>query len=166
MFKKVIIALAIAVAVPFVAAAQKFGTVDVNTIFSAMPETTTAQTQMTEASKKYEDEFKKLQEEVDKKLQEFQGLAQDTPESIKERRMQEVQELSMKADRFRQTASEDLQRQQQQLMAPIEQKIMDAIKAVGQEGSYTFIFQAGLPAYAGSDVTDVTAQVKSKLGLK
>ena len=54
----------------------------------------------------------------------------------------------------------------QQLMAPIEQKVTDAIKAVGQEGSYTFIFQDGMALFAGSTVEDVTPAVKAKLGLK
>jgi outer membrane protein len=77
-----------------------------------------------------------------------------------------VQELDQKAQRFRQTAADDLQKQQQQLMAPIQQKIVDAIKAVGQEGSYTFIFEDGASVYQGSDVVDVTSAVKTKLGIK
>ena len=166
MFKKILTVVAVALALPVIAAAQKFGTVDVNAIFTAMPETTAAQTQLQEANKKYEDEFKKLQEEVDKKYQEFQALPEGTPESIKERRMQEIQELAQKIDTFRNTASQDLQRQQEQLMAPIQQKIVEAIKTVGQEGNYTFILENGVPAYSGTDVTDVTAAVKAKLGIK
>ena len=166
MFKKIIIVMAVALALPVVAAAQKFGVVDVNTVFTAMPETTAAQNQLQEASKKYDEEYKKLQEEVDKKYQEYQGLAADTPESIKERRMQEIQELAQKIDAFRNTAAGDLERQQQQLMAPIQQKLVDAIKAVGQEGGYTFIFENAVPVYQGSEVTDVTSAVKGKLGIK
>lgn len=165
MFKKIVLALAVALAIPAVAAAQKLGTVDTQSVFQDMPETAAAQTQLTEASKKYEDEFKKLQEEVDKKYQEFQALAPDTPDAIKERRMQEVQEFAQKADRFRQTATEDLQRQQNQLMAPIQQKITDAIKAVGQEGGYVMILPVEVPIYVGTGADDVTAAVRTKLGL-
>lgn len=166
MLKKIIIALAIAVALPVMAQAQKFGIVDAQQILNAMPEFTAMQTQLSEASKKYEEEFKKANEEVDKKYAEYQALAEDTPASIKERRLQDVQELAMKAQRFQQTANEDLQRQQQQLIAPIEQKLLDAIKAVGQEGSYTFIFQEGSAPFVGADVKNVTADVKAKLGIK
>lgn len=165
MFKKVILVLALAIALPVAINAQKFGVVDVNTIFTAMPDFTAMQNQVTEASKKYEDEFKKLQEEFDKKFAEYQALGQDAPQSIKERRESELQELGQKIDQFRNTAQQDLQRQQQTLMAPIEQKIMDAIKAVGQEGAYTFIFQDGQAAYQGNDVVNVTDAVKKKLGL-
>ena len=81
MFKKFVLALAVALAIPAVAAAQKLGTVDTQSVFQDMPETAAAQTQLNEASKKYEDEFKKLQEEVDKKYQELQALAADTPDA-------------------------------------------------------------------------------------
>ena len=170
MIKKLL--LAIAVALPMCAAAQtpKFGIVEVEPIFQSLPETTAAQNQITEASKKYEDEFAKLQEEFNKKYTEFQNLTKDTttPESIKERRMQEIQDRAAKVDQFRQTASQDLQRQHEQLMAPIEQKLRDAIKAVGQEGGFTFVFPSdpGLILYQGNDVTDVTPLVKTKLGIK
>lgn len=166
MFKKIVIALAIAVAFPIVASAQKFGTVDAQSLFAAMPETTAAESQLAESSKKYEEEYKKLQEEVDKKYQEFQGLEKTTPDAIKERRMQEIQELAQKADRFRQTASEELQRQQQQLMAPIQQKMVEAIKSVGTEGGFTFIFPVEAALFAGSDVVDATPLVRAKLGIK
>ncbi|MDO5395685.1 MAG: OmpH family outer membrane protein, partial [Bacteroidales bacterium] len=73
---------------------------------------------------------------------------------------------AQKVQAFNNTASQDLDKQQQQLMAPIQQKLVDAIKAVGQEGGYTFIFESALPAYIGGDVTDVTATVKGKLGIK
>ncbi len=166
MLKKVLAVMAVALLLPAIAAAQKFGTIDVNAIFTAMPETTAAQTQLQEVSKKYEAEYKKLEEEVNKKVQEFQALAADTPQSIKDRRQQEIQELAQKVETFQNTASQDIQRQQQQLMAPIQQKITDAIKAVGQEGSYTFIFENGMAAFQGADVVDVTPAVKAKLGLK
>ena len=166
MLKKVLAVMAVALLLPAIAAAQKFGTIDVNAIFTAMPETTAAQTQLQEVSKKYEAEYKKLEEEVNKKVQEVQALAADTPQSIKDRRQQEIQELAQKVETFQNTASQDIQRQQQQLMAPIQQKITDAIKAVGQEGSYTFIFENGMAAFQGADVVDVTPAVKAKLGLK
>ena len=166
MLKKILAVMAVALLLPAIAAAQKFGTIDVNAIFTAMPETTAAQTQLQEVSTQYEAEYKKLEEEVNKKVQEFQALAADTPQSIKDRRQQEIQELAQKVETFQNTASQDIQRQQQQLMAPIQQKITDAIKAVGQEGSYTFIFENGMAAFQGADVVDVTPAVKAKLGLK
>ena len=167
MFKKII--LAILVALPLSAAAQKFGVVDVQDVFTAMPQTAEMQKQIEESSKKYETEFLKLQEEINKLYSDFQTIQNDpaTPDAIKERRMQEIQERAASVEKFRQTATQDLERQQAQLMAPIQQSINDAISAVGKEGSFTFIFpnEPAMLLYQGADVVNVTALVKTKLGL-
>ena len=52
---------------------------------------------------------------------------------------------------------------------PIYKKIDDAIKAVGQEGGYVYIFdlnRTDIPFVNESLSTDVTPIVKGKLGLK
>ena len=72
---------------------------------------------------------------MEKKFGEYQALAADTPESIKERRMQEIQELDQKMQQFRATVSQDLSRQQETLMAPIQEKVRQAINTVGKENS-------------------------------
>ena len=48
---------------------------------------------------------------------------------------------------------------------PIQQKLFDAVKAVGAEGDFTFIFPNGQALYQGASVVDVTDMVKAKLGL-
>lgn len=165
MIKKLFLVLLIAL--PISVFAQKFGVVDEQAIFDSLPDVKNVQTQIEEASKTYETELQKLTEEFNKKMTEFQALQQDTttPESIKERRMQELQELDQKMQQFRNTAMQDLQRQQQQLMMPIQQKVIDAIKAVGQEGGYTLILPISIPYYQGVGVEDATPAVKAKLGI-
>ena len=121
---------------------------------------------MASASKKYEEEFKKLQEQMEKNYAEFQALAADTPESIKERRMQDIQDLDQKMQQFHATATQDIQRQQETLLAPIQEKVRQALNAVGKENNMTFIFENVMPVYTGTDVTDVTPMVRTKLGLK
>ena len=161
--------LAIMIAFPMSLFAQKFGVINTNELMTSLPEMKSVQEQMEAATKKYEDEFQKLQEEVNKLYADFQNIQNDTetPQSIKERRMQEIQDKAAKVDQFRNTASQDLQRLQETLMTPIQNKMTDAIKTVGTEGSFTFILpkDPGLLLYTGTDVVDVTDQIKSKLGL-
>ncbi len=152
MFKKIL--LAVAVALPLSAMAQKFGVVDIEAVFTAMPEYTAMQTQ--------------LQEEVNKLYADYQTLEKDasTPDAIKERRLQEVQDRYAKVQQFRETAQQDISRQEQQLSTPIQQKLTDAIKAVGAEGGFSFIMpKDGLLLYQGNDVVDVTPQIRTKLGI-
>ncbi len=164
MIKKLL--LAIMIALPMSVFGQKFGVINTQELMESMPEIKTVNEQIQAASKKYEDEFAKLQEEFSKKFDEFQKLEESTPQTIKDRRMQEMQELENKINQFRPTASQDLSRQQQQLMAPIQENVMKAIQSVGAEGGYTFIFENVMPLYTGTDVTDITSLVKTRLGVK
>lgn len=167
MLKKIVFALLMVL--PLSVFAQKFGTVDSQAVVTAMPEMAAANQQIAEASKKYEAEYQKLTEEVNKLVADFQSVQDDpnTPDTIKQRRMQEIQERGQKIEQFRATASEDLNRQNEQLIAPIVNKFNEAVKAVGAEGNFTLIlpYEQGFILYQGADVVDVTPLVKAKLGL-
>ena len=163
MFKKLL--LAIMIALPLSVFAQKFAVINTNTLISALPEVKSVNEQLESANAKYQEEFTKLQSEFQKKFEEFQALDASTPQSIKDRRIQEVQELENKINQFRETASQDLNRQQQQLMAPIQEKVLKAIQSIGQEGGYTFVFENMVPLYTGADVKDITDEVKARLGV-
>lgn len=164
MIKKLLLALAIIL--PSCAFAQaKFGVVDAQAVMELMPEFKSAQDQIATISKQYEDEYGKLTEAINTKVQEFQALAEDTPVAIRERRQQEVQELDQRIQAFQQRAQQDLARKQQELVAPIQEKLVNAIKAVGSEEGFTMIYPDGVAIYVGNDVIDVTPAVKTKLGL-
>ena len=168
MFKKLVIVLLCAMPLS-VFAQYKFGTINTQEVFALMPEKATAEKTLQDLAKKYEDEFVKMREEFNKKYKEF--MAQDSlPENIKARRMQEVQELQQRIQNFQEVAQGDIEKQQHQLFAPIEKKLTDAIKSVGTEQKFTYIFDLASPMpvilYHGAPSEDVTAAVKTKLGLK
>ena len=167
MLKKILLALV--VALPLGAMAQKFVTVDLQALYSAMPETAAMDNQLKETSQQYENEYAKLQEEVNKLYADYQTIAKDNTvlDTIKERHIQEIQERGQKVEQFRNKAMQDLQQLQEQLMAPIQQKLNDAVKAVGVENGFTFIFPNDpmLVLYQGTDVVDATPLVKTKLGI-
>ncbi len=167
MIKKFLIAVAIAV--PMLASAQtaKFGTINAEEVFAVMPESKTAQDEIAAASKQYEDEYAKLNAEMQKKFTEYQALQNDasTPQSIKDRRLQEMQDLDQKAQQFAETAKMDLQRKQQQLMQPIQEKLIKAIQEVGANNGFTMIFPAGVAYFTSTEVVDITPLVKTHLGI-
>ena len=91
------------------------------------------------------------------------------PKNIQERRQKELQELNEKGMQFQADAQQQLQKAYAEMMEPIYKKIDDAIKAVGQEGGYVYIFdlnRTDIPFVNESLSTDVTPIVKGKLGLK
>ena len=162
--------LAALVALPMCLAAQtlKFGTINTQEIFNLMPDKVTAETTLKSVSEKYQAEYKKLQEEFETKYKEFQALDANTLQSIKDSRLRELQENQQKIENFQQMAAQDIQKQQETLLAPITDKIQKAIQAVGAENGFTFIYDLSIPAilYSGNGAEDVTPLVKTKLGIK
>ena len=167
MLKK--IALLLLLIAPMSVFAQKFGHVKFAEILTVMPEYTKAQTDIQAQQKQYEDEMKRASDELTKKFTEYQQEQANLPKNIQERRQKELQGLNEKGMQFQADAQQQLQKAYAEMMEPIYKKIDDAIKAVGQEGGYVYIFdlnRTDIPFVNESLSTDVTPAVKGKLGLK
>ena len=167
MLKK--IALLLLLIAPMSVFAQKFGHVKFAEILTVMPEYTKAQTDIQAQQKQYEDEMKRASDELTKKFTEYQQEQANLPKNIQERRQKELQELNEKGMQFQADAQQQLQKAYAEMMEPIYKKIDDAIKAVGQEGGYVYIFdlnRTDIPFVNESLSTDVTPAVEGKLGLK
>ena len=167
MLKK--IALLLLLIAPMSVFAQKVGHVKFAEILTVMPEYTKAQTDIQAQQKQYEDEMKRASDELTKKFTEYQQEQANLPKNIQERRQKELQELNEKGMQFQADAQQQLQKAYAEMMEPIYKKIDDAIKAVGQEGGYVYIFdlnRTDIPFVNESLSTDVTPAVKGKLGLK
>lgn len=164
MKKLILLLLALA---PLSVFAQKFGVVNQGDIVQAMPEYTKAQTDLQAESKVFEDELKRMQDELQKKAEAFDKEQASLPDAIKARRQNELQEMYQKIQQYNQDASQSLQQSEQTKMAEISEKLSKAIDEVGQSGGFTCIFMEGsMPFISKTQCTDVTAQVKAKLGLK
>jgi outer membrane protein len=111
-----------------------------------------------------QDELKKKGEEYDKLLKENPN----TPDNVKSRREQELQDLYQRIQQSYQDNQQELQKVSQEKMQNITTKIVNAIKEIGQAGGYVYIMElnGGVPYISTTLSTDVTSQVKTKLGLK
>ena len=149
-------------------AQAKFGHVNTQEIIQAMPEFNTARTEIEQLTKQYEADLQQMQEELQKKGDAFDKEQATLPENIKQRRQQELQDLYQRIQQTYQDNQQALAQAQQEKMQGITTKVLDAIKVVGQEGGYVYIMEmgAGIPYISTTLSTDVTAQVKAKLGLK
>ncbi len=151
------------VAIPAMAMAQRFGVIDTEALIASLPEVEEVKSQLDAYSEKYEADFNSLKADMNKKYAELQALGAGTPDEIRKRRVQELQELDQKINQFRQTAAVDLENHEQTLMTPIRNRVSEALRRVGQEGDYVIIFETTTPAYVRGDVVDVTAQVLETL---
>ena len=133
MKKLIILAL---IMLPMSAFAQKFAHVNSAVIINAMPEYTKARTDLEALAKQYEDELKRIQDEFRTKLEDYQKNGETLPETMKQRRQQELQDLDTRMTQYRQTAEEDLSKQESTKLAEISEKVGKAIKEIGSAGGY------------------------------
>jgi outer membrane protein len=166
MFKKFLLFALLALPAGAFAQEIKIAHVDTQDIFNNMPETSAMETAIANLNKGYTDELKRMEDEYSKKYAEFVEQADSLSESIKVRRMQEVQDLQQRIRTFYDQARQDVQKKQQELLAPIQKKISDAVKAVGDENNFTYILENGAFLYTSPKSTNATQLVKTKLGLK
>ena len=168
--KKIIICAICAICGFTTANAQKFGHVNIQEIMQAMPEFTKAQNEIKELQDQYEADLKSMQDELQKKAEAFDKEQATRPENIKQRRQTELNDMYQKIQQSYQDNQQALAKAAQEKQQVITTKVLDAIKAIGQDGGYVYIMQIGIsevvPFISTTLSTDVTAQVKAKLGLK
>lgn len=147
-------------------AQDKIAIVNTADIFNIMPEVSAVEKQLATLNEQYEKEFKTMQDEYTKKYSEYMSQQDSLTENIKLRRQQEIQDLETRIQNFVPVAQQEMQKKQQELYAPIQQKMQDAIKAVGDEKGYTYILNPQVLLYKGNNAIDATDFVKAKLGIK
>lgn len=166
--KKIVI-IALMAILPFGAFAQKFGHVNTADIIPLMSEYKAAQTEMEELIKQYQDELNYMQDEYQKKEDDYLKNRESLPENIRARREQELMDSQQKIREYLESCQYNKDMKEAQLMDAINSKVLKAIQAVGEEGSYVCIFNlAGgvVPFVSSTLTTDVTEAVKAKLGMK
>jgi len=166
--KKLILCAICAICGLTASAQAKFGHVNTQEIIQVMPEYTTAKNEIEALAKQYEADLQSMQQEFQKKYEDYQKNGATLPENIKQRREQELQDMDTKIRQSVQDNQQELAKAQQEKMQAITSKILEAIKQIGQAGNYVYIMEtgAGIPYISTTLSEDVTAQVKAKLGLK
>ena len=144
---------------------SKIAIVNTQEVIQAMPEFATMQKQMADMEAKYKNEMQVMQDEYNKKYSDFVAQQDSLTENIKMRRMQELQDMEQRTQNFIQISQQDFQKKQGELFTPIQDKLKNAIKAVGDEKGYTYILDPQIVLYQGNTAVDATQFVKAKLGI-
>lgn len=167
--KKIIMLLLLAA--PIALCAQKYAQVDYFALVQATPEFKTAQTELETIGKNFEKDLLEMRTEIETKMQKYQSETNaQTPENIRVRREQELQDLYQRYQQAEQDNSQAFETAKQQKLQPIHQKVADAIKAFAQEGGYVYIMDksAAQGTYIFLNETlneDVTNLIAKKLGI-
>ena len=163
--KKLSVLLLMILPLGAIAQEVKIAFVKTQEVFMAMPEVNEMEKKMADLNEKYKGELQLMQDEYQKKYAAFIQQQDSLTENIKLRRMQEIQDIQTRMDNFVQMGQQDVQKQQQELLMPIQQKLQDAIKAVGDEKGFTYIVDPAALLYTGPNAVDATPFVRAKLGI-
>lgn len=162
--KKILVILALVL--PMMASAQKYGHVNTAELFQLMPELKDVTARLDSLNKQYEELLVNMQEEYQKKAQEYEQKAPTMTDAMKQIQEEELYTMQQRLQTTYQTAQQDIAQKRQEFVAPVQEKMLKAIQAVGQEKGFTYIFDTAAMVYVDPSATDVMADVKAKLGIK
>lgn len=148
---------------PMTMMAQKFGKVNTQQIMQSLPDVAKANGEMEALQKQKENDLKSMQDEFQRKVDEYQKGSSTMNATAKQQKETELQTLQQKIQQAYQDGQQELQKKSSELMQPIVAKVRTAIEAVGKAGNYTFIFEDGAAVYTGTNVVDVTKEVQAKI---
>jgi len=144
----------------------KFGHIDSNKLISLMPDRAQAQKKMEEFTKELEDALKSMQDELQVKYQKFVAEQDSLSDVVKQTKAEEINNLDQRIQQFQVTAQQELQKKESELLQPIYEKAQEAIKEVGEENGFTYIYDGATLLYFSKDSQDVLPLVKKKLGIE
>lgn len=145
----------------------KLGHINSSDLMQIMPGKDSAQSAFEAEVKILEGELKAMQDELEKKLADYQSRKDQMTELIRTTKEQELNDLNQRIQIYQQNAQKKLQEKEAELLQPIIDRAKQAISDVAKENGYTYIFDtsAGAVLYQ-QDSDDILNLVKKKLGLK
>ncbi len=145
----------------------KLGHINSSDLMQIMPGKDSAQAAFEAEVKILEGELKAMQDELEKKLADYQSRKDQMTELIRTTKEQELNDLNQRIQIYQQNAQKKLQEKEAELLQPIIDRAKQAISDVAKENGYTYIFDtsAGAVLYQ-QDSDDILNLVKKKLGLK
>ncbi|MBO4371209.1 MAG: OmpH family outer membrane protein [Paludibacteraceae bacterium] len=168
--KKLLLAIALVLPLTMMAQDVKIGYINRQEVISLMPEADAAMKQLEDMQLKYSQQGKALQEELQRKYQEYQeySTSEGADENILKYKEQEIMRLQQSMQEFSQNAQQTLEKKNQELMAPILDKLQDALKRVGDANDFLYIIDntADILPYISSKAINVLPLLKKELNLK
>ncbi len=116
--------------------------------------------------KQYDAEMKRVEEEFNKKYEEFLDGQKDFAPSIREKRQAELQEMMEKNIAFKQEARRLIRQAEEEAMAPLKEQLSSVLNALGKEKGYAFIINTdnnALPFVNELMGEDISVPLKERL---
>ena len=148
------------------ATTMKFGFLSYDSVRQSMKEYAEMQQQVATMRSAYEAEMKRVEDDFNKKYEEFLDGQKNFPTTILQKRRSELQEMLDKNIAFKNESQRILNETEAQLLESINLMVKICVQQVGQKHGYAFILNTdadALPWLNPEMGEDVTEEVKALL---
>jgi len=149
------------------AQAPKFGHIDLQALVQLMPERAKAETDFNKFQSDLEEIFGEMQKDLQTKMADFEALGDSVSEIKKNAKVAEIQDMQQRIQNYQQSANQQLQQKQTELLKPVFDKAEKAVADVAKEKGLIYVFDIGskVVLYKSNESLDVLPLAKAKLGL-
>ena len=147
----------------------KFGHINRAELIQAMPEYDSARVKLEKLNTELSNALELLQVEYNNKAAAYLKDSKNLTDIVRQTREQELQDYQKRMADFQTNAQTQMQEKQVELLTPVTDKADKAIRDVGKENGFLYIFDLSQNQIAYFDETrstNVMPLVKTKLGLK
>ena len=145
---------------------MKFGFLSYEEVMKAMPEYATMQKNLAELRAQYEAEQQRVEDDFNRKYEEFLDGQASYPKTILQKRQSELQEMLEKNIAFKQESQQLLSNAEATMLDGLKSTITTTLVMLGQERGYAFILntdQNAVPFINPALGEDITKDVISTL---
>ena len=164
--KKIILFAAAALLTITASAQGKLAHVNFSELVQLMPEADAARAQINAASKEAQDTYQAMVDEYQSKAQQYEQKRATWTDAIRQNKEKELTEIGQRIQEFQQTIQNELAQQQQQLMAPIQEKAFQTVEKLAKAGGYAYVFDASQYLFVDNNQSkDLTPEARKALGI-
>jgi outer membrane protein len=147
----------------------KFGHINSDELIQTMPEYDSATVKLEKFRKELVNALELMSVELNTKNEAYQKESKNLSDIVKQTKEQELIDMNKRIQDFQTNAQTQLQNKQTEIFQPIYLKVDKAIKDVGKENGFFYVFDVAKGAllyFDESKSINILPLVKTKLGLK
>ena len=148
----------------------KFGHINSDELIQSLPEFDSASVKLEKYRKELINALDLMTVEMNNKSETYNKESKNYTDIVKQTKEQELVDMNKRIQEFQNNAQQQLQQKQAELFQPIMGKVDKAIKEVGKENGFVYIFSIGqgssLLFFDETKSTNIMPLAKAKLGLK
>ena len=124
----------------------RFGYLSYEGAIQSMPDYAIVQKKMKALQEQYQAETLRVEDEFNRKYEDFLDGQREFPRTILQKRQTELQELMEKNIQFKEKSREELAEAERQALAPLRIRLIEQLGIIGRERGYAFIYDTDTKA--------------------